>query len=275
MEAERFLTVDGIRLYCQIRGSGPPALLVHGLGMSSYTWRHNIDALAKHFTVYAPDLRGFGHSDRPNKRGYSLYYHQQALLKLLDVLELEQVDYIGSSMGGEIGLRIAINHPHRINRLVLIASAAYREEIPRTFRWLSYLPYRPLVGPWLHRHVLTEPVIRAALREAYYRPERIAEEEMRLMMAPILAQESGPAFQRFIREFDFAKEKARYHEINHSTLILAGVHDRVIPLAHLQRLHRELSNSTLVVVEDSGHLLHEEKPEEINQHILNFLCKKN
>ncbi|WP_240491848.1 alpha/beta fold hydrolase, partial [Acinetobacter baumannii] len=61
-------------------------------------------------------------------------------MKLLDMLELEKVEYIGSSMGGEIGLRLAINQPERIKRLVLIASAAYREEIPRTFRWLSYLP---------------------------------------------------------------------------------------------------------------------------------------
>lgn len=273
MKTEHFFSINGTRLYCRIQGSGSPILLVHGLGMSSYTWRNNIEALAQKFTVYAPDLRGFGRSDKSNTYGYSLDYHRKTLLKLLNYLELKKVDYIGSSMGGEVGLRLAIHHPERIKRLVLLASAGYREDLPRLLRWLSCLPYRPLVGPLIRRRILTEHTVRSALREAYYRPDLITEQEVSAMLAPILAKESGRAFLRLIREFDFGKEKDRYTEIIHPSLILAGSHDRIIPLAHLQRLHQELPHSELVVIPESGHFLHEEKWQEVNSHILSFLCQ--
>jgi pimeloyl-ACP methyl ester carboxylesterase len=270
MEAERFITIDGERLYCHVQGSGNPVLLVHGLGLSSYTWRRNIEALSQNFTVYAPDLRGFGKSDKPDKRGYSLDHHRRMLKKLLDYFDLRKIDYIGSSMGGEIGLRLAMTNPERIKRLVLIASSGYRDEFPRVLRWLSHLPCS-LIEPWVRRRILTEPAIRSSIMGAYYRENAVSEEEIQAMAAPVLEKGSPRAYLRLLREFDFGREKANYAHIMHPALILAGSHDIVIPLEHLRRLHRELPNSKLVVIPESGHMLHEEKWQDVNQLILNFL----
>lgn len=71
----KYIYVDGIRIHYLEKGLGEPLLLVHGLGAYSYTWRYNIDALAQHYRVIAIDLKGFGLSDKPKGRGYSIHSH--------------------------------------------------------------------------------------------------------------------------------------------------------------------------------------------------------
>ena len=104
----------GIRLACRVWGSpgAPPLVLLHGLGEGSADWDGVAPAFARHWRVYAPDLRGHGRSDRPGD--YSVELMEADVLGFLDATGLDRVDLIGHSMGGLVGYLFAGDHPQRV-----------------------------------------------------------------------------------------------------------------------------------------------------------------
>jgi 3-oxoadipate enol-lactonase len=119
-------TAAGIRLAYRVRGSAgaPPLVLLHGLGDGAGDWDGVAPAFARHWRVYAPDLRGHGRSDRPGE--YSVELMAADVLGFLDALGLDRVDLIGHSMGGLVGYLLAGDHPRRVGRLILEDVAALR-----------------------------------------------------------------------------------------------------------------------------------------------------
>jgi 3-oxoadipate enol-lactonase len=116
----------GIRLAYRVWGSAgaPPLVLLHGLGDSAGDWDGVAPAFARHWRVYAPDLRGHGRSGRPGD--YSVELMEADVLGFLDALGLDRVDLIGHSMGGLVGYLLAGDHPGRVARLILEDVAALR-----------------------------------------------------------------------------------------------------------------------------------------------------
>jgi len=123
--------IDVKRIRLAYRVSGPPdakpLVLLHGLGDGAADWNVVAPAFARHWRVYAPDLRGHGRSDRPGD--YSVELMEADVLAFLDALELDRVDVIGHSMGGLVAYLLAGDHPGRVSRLILEEVAALR---PRT-----------------------------------------------------------------------------------------------------------------------------------------------
>jgi 2-hydroxymuconate-semialdehyde hydrolase len=266
--------IDGIRIHYLEKGQGLPILLVHGLGAYSYTWRYNIDELAKFFKVYALDLKGFGLSEKPRGTGYSVDDHASLVRKFIQKLDLEPVYYVGSSMGGEIGMRICLDYPHLVDKLVLIGSSGYRDRIPWYLRMLGYLPYNMLLKSYIRKKYLNEELLGQIVKDAFYDPKKLNPQEIKNYLYPVFLNGFEEAYLNLLRKFDFGKRMSDYHLIRHPSLILAGDYDRVIPLEHLKRLHQELTSSKLIILEKAGHFLHEERPDEVNQLILNFLLNR-
>src|SRR2546422_8628302 len=113
--------VDGLRLNYVVEGRGPAVILVHGLGGFAESWRHNIRPLAGRATVYALDLPGFGDSAKPRTR-YRLAYFAGALRGFMDALGLAQASLVGHSLGGAVGITLALTHPSRVDRLALVGA---------------------------------------------------------------------------------------------------------------------------------------------------------
>jgi 3-oxoadipate enol-lactonase len=126
VDDERAIETAGIRLAYRVWGSAgaPPLVLVHGLGDGAGDWDGVAPAFARHWRVYAPDLRGHGRSGRPGD--YSVELMEADVLGFLDALGLDRVDLIGHSMGGLVGYLLAGDHPGRVGRLILEDVAALR-----------------------------------------------------------------------------------------------------------------------------------------------------
>ena len=126
MDDDRVIEAGGIRLAYRVWGSpgAPPLVLLHGLGEGAADWDGVAPAFARHFRVYAPDLRGHGSSDRPGR--YSVELMAADALGFLDALQLGRADLIGHSMGGLVGYLLAGDHPERVGRLILEDVAALR-----------------------------------------------------------------------------------------------------------------------------------------------------
>lgn len=117
-----WLEVNGHRTYYQKAGTGPPVLLIHGGASDSRDWVGCIPALSPHFTVYAPDLIGFGRSDRTGE-GYHLSDFSEFILGFITTLGLELPALVGHSFGARVCLEVALRHPEKVRQLVLVDAA--------------------------------------------------------------------------------------------------------------------------------------------------------
>lgn len=120
------IVANGIRTNYLEAGSGPPVVLIHGSGpgVTAYAnWRLTIPALAERFRVLAPDMVGFGGTERPPGVVYDLKTWADQVVGFLDAHGIERASLVGNSFGGAIALRVATQHPERVGRLALMGSA--------------------------------------------------------------------------------------------------------------------------------------------------------
>jgi pimeloyl-ACP methyl ester carboxylesterase len=252
-----------VRLYYEEEGKGPPVLLIHGFGASTYTWRHIAPELARNHRVIAVDLKGFGQSDKPFDGRYSVFDQADLLAQLIEDKDLHNLTLVGHSFGGGVALLLALEADHRlegrIKRLVLLDSIAYPQNIPVFFRLLDV----PLVSQLGVRMVPPSVQTRVALRIAYFDDSKIDPDEVETYAAPLKTAAGKHAMIHSARQImpdDLAEISERYRSIELPTLIVWCDHDRIVPLEVGLRLRRTLPNSTLRLVDDCGHMPQEEQP---------------
>jgi len=252
-----------VKLYYSEEGKGPPLLLIHGFGASTFTWRHVAPELAKSHRVIAVDLKGFGQSDKPFDGRYSVYDQAELLAQLIEDKDLRNLTLIGHSFGGGVALLLALEANRRldgrITRLVLLDSIAYPQNIPVFFRLLDV----PVVSQLGVRMVPPAVQTRVALQIAYFDDSKIDPEEIELYSAPLKTAAGKHAIIHSARQIvpqDITELSERYRTIELPTLILWCDHDRIVPLEVGIKLRRTLPNSTLRLVEECGHMPQEEQP---------------
>jgi pimeloyl-ACP methyl ester carboxylesterase len=252
-----------VKLYYSEEGKGPPVLLIHGFGASTFTWRFVAPEFAKSHRVIAVDLKGFGLSDKPFDGRYSVYDQAELLAQLIEDKDLRDLTLVGHSFGGGVALLLALEANRRldgrITRLVLLDSIAFPQNIPVFFRLLDV----PLVSQIGVRMVPPSVQARVALQIAYFDDSKIDPEEIELYAAPLKTAAGKHAIIYSARQIvpeDIAELSERYKTIELPTLILWCDHDRIVPLEVGIKLRRTLPNSTLRLVEECGHMPQEEQP---------------
>jgi pimeloyl-ACP methyl ester carboxylesterase len=263
-----------VKLYYSEQGKGPPVLLIHGFGASTFTWRHIAPELAKTHRVIAVDLKGFGQSDKPFDGRYSVYDQAELLAQLIEDKDLRNLTLVGHSFGGGVALLLALEANQRldgrITRLVLLDSIAFPQNIPVFFRLLDV----PVVSQLGVRMVPPSVQTRLALQIAYFDDSKIDPEEVELYAAPLKTAAGKHAIIYSARQIvpeDIAELSERYKTMELPTLILWCDHDRIVPLEVGIKLRRTLPNSTLRLVEDCGHMPQEEQPASTLSQILGFI----
>ncbi|HZY60907.1 MAG TPA: alpha/beta fold hydrolase [Edaphobacter sp.] len=241
--ASKYVDVDGFRIHyfeAKPHGSeGTPLLLIHGLGARGEDWAPMIPALAaKGFHVYAPDLLGYGRSDRPDV-SYSISMEEQVVVKFMQAIHLQRADVGGWSMGGWIAMKLALDYPERVDRLVVYDSAGIY--FPATFGPELFSPHdvagvRRLIAMLTPKPAkMPEFVARAALRK--------------LQGNAWVIQRSMAAMTSGHDLLDF-----RLNNLHQPTLIVWGAEDALIPLSVGETLHQDIAHSVLNVMEGCGHL---------------------
>jgi 2-hydroxymuconate-semialdehyde hydrolase len=230
-------------------GAGSPLLLIHGSGpgVSAWAnWRLVMPALAQQRRVLAPDMLGFGYTDRPAKAEYTLSRWVGQLLDLMDALGLERADIVGNSFGGALALALAIRAPKRVRRLVLMGSVGVPFDItPGLDAVWGYEPslqnMRRLMDLFAHDRGLVTDELTRMRYEASIQPG---------FQASFAAMFPAPR-QRWVDAMASREEDIR--ALPHSTLVLHGREDRVIPLSNSLTLARWIPNSQLHVFGHCGH----------------------
>ncbi len=251
---------------------GSPVVLLHGFGGSSFSWRYWIPALAANHQVWAVDLKAHGSAPAPEDDFYTPHDHAELIYRLIIQQDLRNVTLFGHSMGGGIALLVALRllERGRLERLVLVAGAAYAQRLPPFVKmacqgrlaavFFTLMPKRVLIR-WILRTIVYDPsAISGAQVEAYAEPLRSAAHRRGLINTA-----------RNIIPPDLEQLSARFVEIDVPTLLMWGRHDRVVPLSIGERLLEELPNSTLEVMEECGHLPPEEVPKDSLKIVESFL----
>lgn len=259
--------VNGVRTNYHDAGSGTPVLLIHGSGpgVSAWAnWRLTLPHLSQTLRVLAPDILGFGYTDRPAGQRYDLDAWTAHLVGFLDTLGLDRVSVVGNSFGGALALSLATRHPERVDRMVLMGSVGV--EFPLTPAldavWgfePSLASMRELLGVFAYdRSLVDEELARARLAAA----TRPGVHEAYSAMFPVPRQRS-------IRAMTVDEELIR--GIGQPTLIVHGRDDRVIPVDNSLRLHELIDGSRLHLFDRCGHWVQIEHAETFNRLVADFL----
>ena len=251
------------------RPGQPPVLFIHGSGpgVSAWAnWRLALPVIAEQRRVIAPDMVGFGYSDRPEGIAYTMDTWVQQALDLLDALDLPQVDLVGNSFGGALALALAIRAPERVRRLVLMGSVGVPFPITRGLDavW-GYQPslanMRSLLDIFAHSRKLVTDELAQLRYEASVRPG-FQESFAAMFPAPR---------QRWVDAM--ASPEAAIRGLPHETLIVHGREDKVIPLSNSLTLSQWIPNSQLHVFGRCGHWTQIEHAARFVQQVSNFLTE--
>lgn len=249
-EIGQSITAAGIRTnYHDSGGAGAPVLLIHGSGpgVSAWAnWRLVMPALAQQARVIAPDMVGFGYTERPQGFVYNMDAWVRQAVGLLDALGIERTDLVGNSFGGGLSLALAIAHPERVRRLVLMGSAGV--SFPLTEGLDAVWGYTPSVENMraimdyfaFDQGLMSDDLARLRF-EASARPG-VQESYAAMFPAPR---------QRWIEAL--ASAEADIRALPHETLVVHGREDRVIPLANAYTLANWLPRAQLHVYGQCGH----------------------
>jgi 2-hydroxymuconate-semialdehyde hydrolase len=248
-EIGRSVLAAGIRTNYHDAGSGHPVLLLHGSGpgVSAWAnWRLAMPALAERARVIAPDMVGFGFTERPVDQRYTMAAWVEQALGLLDALDIERTDLVGNSFGGALALAIAIRHPERVRRLVLMGSVGVPFEITAGLDAVwgytpSFEAMRALLDIFAWDRTVANDELARLRYEASIRPG-FQESFSAMFPAPR---------QRWVDAM--ASDEADIRAIPHETLVIHGREDRVIPLSNSLTLAGWIPRAQLHVFGRCGH----------------------
>jgi pimeloyl-ACP methyl ester carboxylesterase len=255
-------------------GRGPTVILIHGFGGSMWQWEHQQQALSQHFRTVTLDLPGSGLSDKPDID----YLPNQMLdfcIGFMDALQIPHAVLIGNSMGAGLAIGMALTHPSRVDRLVLIGglpshvmakltSRSFRQALETRAPW-----WLVSFGNWLFGGMVTDSVLKEIVHDHSLLTPAVIERSHRNrrrpgIMKPIMAIRNAlPAW-----ETDFAPHLTT---IAHPTMIIWGEFDRVFPIAVGEELHHRIRGSTFVKVPHAGHMPQWEQPALVNRSLITYI----
>ena len=250
-------------------GEGPPVLLLHGSGpgVSAWAnWRLPMPYLTEHHRVLAPDLAGFGYSEIPDGWQFSTQTWLRQTVDLLDALGIEKTSVVGNSFGGSMALALAIHHPERVDRIVLMGSVGVPFEI--TDGLDSVWGYEPDLETMGH-----------LIRDVFAYDSSLASDDLiRMRYEASLRRAAHESFSRMFpaprqRWVDaMAHDEADIRALPHRTLLVHGRDDKVIPLSTTLTLLDWIEDSQAHIFGRCGHWTQIEHTEAFSRLVVDFLA---
>ena len=268
----RRIQLGNIEMFYREAGpnDAPVVLLLHGFPSNRLLWRRCIPPLAAIYRVYAPDLPGYGDSDKPRGERYNAAFYVRFLVALRRALDLERFVLVAHDVGGMAALAYAVQHPATLSHLVVMDTTAYADW-PRPLqimvtkartRWGAFwFTRRRIFRQVMQRYLVHRAEVFSPLRAERYRQPWVRDADGRRAFRQALLP--GP------EEWTVPLEDLR--RLSVPTLVLWAAEDRIIPLTIGRRLSEDIPGARLVAIPGCGHFLQEEKPQAVSDHISAFV----
>jgi pimeloyl-ACP methyl ester carboxylesterase len=249
-------------------GAGEPVILIHGSGpgVTAYAnWRLSIPVLAQKYRVLAPDIAGFGYTQRKEGQAYDLDFWVRHLVEWMDAVGIKQAKFVGNSFGGALTLALTARHPERVERFVLMGAAGVKFELtPGLDAVWGYEPsvenMRELVKSFAYdTSFITDDLIKsryeASVRPGYH------ESYAKIFAAPRARMIDA-----------MATPEADVRKIRQRALVIHGRDDRIVPLSNSYKLHQLIEQSDLHVFGQCGHWTQIEKKDQFVKLVMDFFA---
>jgi pimeloyl-ACP methyl ester carboxylesterase len=284
-----FIDLGRLRVHHMHGGHGSPVVFIHGLGSSGYMeWRLNLEKFAAGHRVYAPDLPGYGRTDKPRAR-YTIPYFARFIHRYMDDRRIRSAVLVGASLGGRIALEVALERPGLVRKLVLVNTLGLGRPKVRLTQFAYGLVSLPRVGEAAMR------IARDALRWAS--PSMVRRLAARYAgVSTDLEQAMDDEYLEDLREMyavdgfrdaylstirSLINPRAlfggqhdvseRLNELKIPVQLIWGADDPLFPVAHAERAQSLIGRSKLAVIAGAGHTPQSERPEEFNRVLHEFL----
>lgn len=259
--------------YADVGHGANTVLLLHGFPETLQGWRKIAPLLGEHFRVIAPDLLGAGFSDKPDI-DYTPERMATFLNDFLKSLNVEKVHLIGTDTGVVLAVAFASMYPDNTDRIILAAGSVYAKDATS---WELSLMRIPLLGEMALYNPFVGSILNKSLRKGFYDPRLVSEEMYKEYVDSIRLKGGRRAALNMIRNFSSVNEfmKESIKKIQVPILVVYADNDRYFPVESGKRLSSYFKNSQLQIISDCGHFLQEEKPEELNKLIVDFLLNDN
>jgi 4,5:9,10-diseco-3-hydroxy-5,9,17-trioxoandrosta-1(10),2-diene-4-oate hydrolase len=275
---ERTVVVGGKPIFISEAGAGPALIMLHGggpgaSGVSNFS--RNIDALATHFRVIVPDMPGYGRSVKGVDHSDPFGYLADVIRGLMDALGIDSAHLIGNSYGGAAALRLALDTPHRVDKLVLMGPGGIGTTRSLPTKGLNCLlsyyggdgPSRDKLAAFIRNYLVFDG---ASVPEDLIDRRYQASLDPEVVADPPLRRPSGPMALRTLWRMDLTRDR-RLKTLATPTLVLWGRDDKVNRPAGGPMLFNLLPNAELVMTSQTGHWMQWERAELFNQLVIDYL----
>ncbi|WP_186579609.1 alpha/beta fold hydrolase [Aquibacillus kalidii] len=264
---QKEVQVGNYKLSYRTAGSGEETIvLLHGIPTNSFLWIHVIPQLAQHYTVIAPDMLGFGHSDRASHEELTLPKQAEHVISLLDALNVGEVHVAGHDLGGGVAQLLAVNFPTRITSFMVIDGVTFSNwPLPKVvaLRYPTASEFEPSIF-----------FIERMIREGLYHQELFTPELIQAFTLPF----SHPNGPNELKEASLALNHHQTEDIvpdlaklNMPATFLYGEYDRYLPAYWGLRLQETVPNSTFKVLPECSHYSMLDNPLLVSKEILQHL----
>lgn len=267
-EIANTLDLGDIQVNYHDQGEGKPVILLHGSGAGVTAWanwRNAIPMLSEFRRVLAPDLVGFGYTESPADYEFKhLDTWVDQIIRFMDALDIEKADFVGNSFGGSLSLRLAVEHPNRVGRIVLMGSGGQAFEVGEDLSKLwGYKPSMTAMKEILGIMAFDQSIATDELAEMRYNAT------MRPGFQERFERVFPKPFQRWadaqvVSDTDLAT-------LVNEVLIIHGRDDRVVPVQISENLFRKIKNAQMHLFGNCGHWTQLEQTKRFNALVLQFL----
>ncbi|MCK0471910.1 alpha/beta hydrolase [Halalkalibacter sp. APA_J-10(15)] len=242
-------------------------ILIHGFVSSCYCFRKIIPILQKHYDVYAIDLPGFGRSGKRKDFEYSFHNYANVIISFCHLFRLTNVMLVGHSMGGQVALYTALQEPNLVSKMILMSSSGYLKRVRKPLVYASYLPFaKSVMRRWIEGKDYKQ-----SLLQVVYNKKLIDQETITEYTRPFSETQFFDALLGLMRHREGDLSREDLNHIDHPILLIWGEEDQVIPIRIGRRLSVDLPNAVFTSIKKTGHLVPEEKPDQVTKLIFTFI----
>lgn len=263
------IEVNGKKAYYRYSGDGPCIVLLHGIPTHSGLWDGVTPYLRKHYSIYAFDLLGFGRSDKPDSSEINVKSQADFFIEAFNKMGLKDITVVGHDIGGAVAQIMAISNPGMFKSMILMDSACY-DSWP--IELLSVESNVKMLFEHLPPDVIYDLFTKYIKNGLYYKDR--AGDIVEKYWGFVKGDDGIKAFLRAVESFDnrYTIEVSRMlHTIRMPVAVVWGRNDPYIKLSYAYRLHEDIRNSLIEIVENAGHFVPEDQPERVSQIIDGFM----